>query len=149
MGLPKKVVLIKTLLLTSTLSKKCSGDLKSEQVKRGWFANGSDFKWDLKSGSPTIWNPDKRPPLCRKPFAIQQKCPDFAWSAFQMVRNLNLIFIKSGFWLFFWISNGGISDSPVLVFFLGTAKIFKVIKVFDNQGVMLVCVRSVKFMPIQ
>ena len=22
--------------------------------KRGWFANGLDFQWDLKSGSPTI-----------------------------------------------------------------------------------------------
>ena len=30
-----------------------------EWSKRGWFANGLDFKWDLKSGSPTIWNPDK------------------------------------------------------------------------------------------
>ena len=28
-------------------------------LKRGWVAKGPDFEWDLKSGSPTIWYPDK------------------------------------------------------------------------------------------
>ena len=27
--------------------------------KRFWFANGPGAEWDLKSGSPTISNPDK------------------------------------------------------------------------------------------
>ena len=47
--------------------------------KRGWVANGPDFKWDLKYGSPTILNPDKWPPFCKKPFEIPKKCPDFEW----------------------------------------------------------------------
>ena len=33
---------------------------------RGWVANGPDFQGDLKSGSPTILNPDKWPPFCQK-----------------------------------------------------------------------------------
>ena len=33
--------------------------------KRGWVAN---FEWDLKFRSPIIWNPDKWPPFCQKPF---------------------------------------------------------------------------------
>ena len=28
------------------------------------------LKWDLKSGNSTIWNPDKWPQLCQKPFEI-------------------------------------------------------------------------------
>ena len=41
-----------------------SGDLKSGLVwissgQKGWVANGPDFEWDLKYGSPTIRNPDK------------------------------------------------------------------------------------------
>ena len=32
--------------------------LDFEWLKRGGVANGMDFKWDLKSGSPIIWNPD-------------------------------------------------------------------------------------------
>ena len=28
--------------------------LDFEWSKRGWVANGPNFKWDLKSGSPTI-----------------------------------------------------------------------------------------------
>ena len=38
-----------------------SGDLKTDRPsldfkwsKRGWVANGLDFEWHLKSGSPTI-----------------------------------------------------------------------------------------------
>ena len=33
--------------------------LDFEWSKRGWVANGLDFEWDLKSGSPTILNLDK------------------------------------------------------------------------------------------
>ena len=36
-----------------------------------------DFKWNLKSGSPTIWNPDKWPLFCQKPFEIQTKMSRF------------------------------------------------------------------------
>ena len=32
--------------------------LDFEWSKIGWVANGLDFEQDLKSGSPTIWNPD-------------------------------------------------------------------------------------------
>ena len=32
--------------------------LDFELSKRGWVANGQDFVWDLRSGSPTIQNPD-------------------------------------------------------------------------------------------
>ena len=35
------------------ISQSYSGDLKSGLSKRGWVANGLDFKGDLKSGSPT------------------------------------------------------------------------------------------------
>ena len=42
--------------------------------KRGWFANGPDFEWDLK-----WW------PFCQKLFEIWKKCLDFEWSGFQMV----------------------------------------------------------------
>ena len=40
-----------------------------------------DFEWDLKSVSSTIWNPDKWPPFCLKPFEIRQT----KRSGFQMV----------------------------------------------------------------
>ena len=52
--------------------------------KRSWVANGLDFKWNLKSGSPTIWNLDKWVPFCQKPFEIRTKM-----SGFWMVRFLN------------------------------------------------------------
>ena len=75
---------------------KCSGgseiwtSLDFKWLKRGWFANGPDFKWDLKS---------------------DQKCPDFERSSFQMAGTIavttaqpfenrticSLIFKKSGF----------------------------------------------------
>ena len=33
--------------------------LDFEWSKLGWVANGADFDWELKSGSPTIRNPYK------------------------------------------------------------------------------------------
>ena len=42
-------------------------------LKRGWVANGPDFEWDLKSGSLTIWYPDKRQLVCQKLFEIRTK----------------------------------------------------------------------------
>ena len=39
--------------------------------KKGWVANCLDFEWELKSGGPTIWNMEKRPPFCQKPFEMQ------------------------------------------------------------------------------
>ena len=45
--------------------------------KRGWVANGLDFKWDLKSGSSAIWSLDKWAPFCQKPFEIWAKMSGF------------------------------------------------------------------------
>ena len=47
--------------------------LDFEWSKKGWVANGLDFKWNLKSGSPTIWNPGKWQPFCQKHFEIWTK----------------------------------------------------------------------------
>ena len=47
--------------------------LEFEWSKRGLVANGPDFKWDLKSISPTIWNPEKWPSFCQKIFEIRTK----------------------------------------------------------------------------
>ena len=58
--------------------------LDSEWSKRCWVANGVDFEWDLKSGSPTIRNPYKWPPSCQKPFEFWTKM-----SGFCMVQFLN------------------------------------------------------------
>ena len=55
--------------------------LEFEWYKRGWLANDPDFKWDLKSWIPIVWNPDKWLPFCQKPFGIWTKM-----SGFQMVR---------------------------------------------------------------
>ena len=52
-------------------------DLKSELF---WILNGQDFEWDLKSGSPTVWNKDQLPPFCQKPFEIRTKMSKF-WMA--------------------------------------------------------------------
>ena len=50
-----------------TLGSEIRSSLDLEWSKRGWVANGPDFKWDLKSQSPTtIWNPDKCSPFCQK-----------------------------------------------------------------------------------
>ena len=46
-------------------------------LKRGWVANGLNFKLDLKSWSPTIWNSDKWPPFCQKPLEIWTKMSRF------------------------------------------------------------------------
>ena len=56
-----------------------SGDLKSGCVwiSRRWFAKGPNFEWNLKSGSLTIWNPEKWQPFCQKPFEIHTKMSDF------------------------------------------------------------------------
>ena len=43
--------------------------------KRGWVANGPYFGWNLKSGSPTIWNLDKWLPFCQNHLKSGQKCP--------------------------------------------------------------------------
>ena len=43
------------------------------------------FKWDLKSGSPAIWNLDKWPPFFKKYVKSGQKHQDFEWFGFQMV----------------------------------------------------------------
>ena len=51
--------------------------LDFEWSKRCWVANGPKFEWDLKSGSPTICNPDKWPPFCQKPFEIWTKTSRF------------------------------------------------------------------------
>ena len=64
--------------------------LDFEWSKRGWIANCLNFKWDLKTGSPTFWNLDKnirilngwdklKPDhLKTRPFEIRfSKSPDF------------------------------------------------------------------------
>ena len=56
---------------------KLRTSLYFEWLKRSWVANCTDFEWDLKSGSPTIWNPGKWLPFCQKPFEIQTKTSGF------------------------------------------------------------------------
>ena len=56
-----------------------SEDLKS---RLGWIGNGLDFKWDLKSGSPNIWNLNKLSLFCQKPFEILTKMSGF-WMVFE------------------------------------------------------------------
>ena len=58
--------------------------LDFEWSKRGWVANGLDFEWVLKYGSPVIWN------HCHfvkktKTFEIRKKCLNFECSGFWMV----------------------------------------------------------------
>ena len=57
--------------IPTNLKYWCTVGIDSECFKRGWVANGPDFKCDLKSGSPTIWNQDKWLPFCQKPLEIQ------------------------------------------------------------------------------
>ena len=54
-----------------------------EWSKRSWVANGLDFEWDRKSGSPTIWNAVKWGIWNSnfKKFEFQM-FPDFKWSDF-------------------------------------------------------------------
>ena len=76
--------------------------LDFEWSKRGWVANGPYFKCDLKSGSPTIWNPDKCLHFVKKKkkkLKSGHKRLDFKWSSFQMVgtedlQNVNLFSIQ-------------------------------------------------------
>ena len=55
-----------------------------------WFQRVLDFKCDLKSGRPSIWNLDKRLQFCHKPFEIGTKT-----SKFQMVWFSNGLAIAS------------------------------------------------------
>ena len=69
-------------------------------VKKGQFTNSPDFECDLKSGSQTIWNPDKWPPFFKKPSEIWTKISRFWIIQFHMFRALwKLDFQKV------WISN--------------------------------------------
>ena len=69
-------------------------------VKKGQFTNSLDFECDLKSGSQTIWNPDKWPPFFKKPSEIWTKISRFWIIQFHMFRALwKLDFQKV------WISN--------------------------------------------
>ena len=79
-----------------------SRDLKYRLV---WISNGQkevglqicslDFEWYLKSGSPTMWNPDKYLPFCQKPLKSGQKGLDFEWTGFQMVGTISMAIAKS------------------------------------------------------
>ena len=51
--------------------------LDLEWLKWGWVVNGPDLEWNLKFGSPTIWNPGKWVPFCQKPFEIRTKMSKF------------------------------------------------------------------------
>ena len=51
--------------------------LDFEWSKRGWVEKGLDLKWNLKSRSPTIWN------------------PDFEWSCFWMVGTIAIATAKA------------------------------------------------------
>ena len=73
-----KRVFTQTVWINTTVHY--SGDLKNglvcimnDQIEV-WVWNGLDLEWDLKSWSPTIWNPDKWLPFCQKnTFEIQTK----------------------------------------------------------------------------
>ena len=63
-------------------------------VKKGWVANGLDFKFDLRSGSPT----KIRTIGCRfvkNNLKSQQKCLDFEWSCFQLVGTIAIAKAKT------------------------------------------------------
>ena len=69
-------------------------------VKRGWFANGSNFEWDLKFGSTTIWNLYKWLQFCWKHLKSRQKCLDFFRMVPRTIENWTIwipIFKKSEF----------------------------------------------------
>ena len=55
-----------------------------EWSKRGWFANGPGFKWDLKYQSPTIWKPTKMDAILYLPYEIRT-----LQSGFRMVLSSN------------------------------------------------------------
>ena len=76
---------------------KHSEDLKSGLVgfwivKRGWFANGLDYEWVLKSGIPIFWNP-----FCEKAFEILTKYPDFELASFWIDRTRAIVLISNFF----------------------------------------------------
>ena len=60
--------------IQTSLDFKCS--------KRSRVANDLDFKWDLKSRSPTIRNLDKWLPFCQKPFEVRTKMFEFGMLQF-------------------------------------------------------------------
>ena len=53
-----------------TVGSEIRTSLDFKWSKRGCVANVPDFERDLKSRSPTIWNPDKWLPFFQKPFEI-------------------------------------------------------------------------------
>ena len=77
--------------------------LDFEWSKKGWFWNGPYVKSDLKSGSPTIWNPDKWRLFCLKPFEIWMKM-----SGFLMVWTIAKAIVRP-FWKWYHL-NGWILD---------------------------------------
>ena len=79
-------------------SSRVSSQIPSRLSSR--LSNGLVFKWDLKSGSPTIINLDKWQPFCQRPFEIWTKMSGsqmvrfsnglvFKWSSFLMVQFSN------------------------------------------------------------
>ena len=64
-------------LLPLLLGSEIWTSMNFEWSKRGWVKNCPDFKLDLKSGSPTILNPDKWQPFCQKLFEILTKMSEF------------------------------------------------------------------------
>ena len=60
-------------------------------VLKGWFSNGPDFKWDLKSGSPQSFeNWTNGCHFVQNHFNSGQKCLDFERSGFQMVGTIDI-----------------------------------------------------------
>ena len=82
--------------------------LDFEWSKRGWVANSPDFKWDLKSGSSTIWNPDKYPPFSQKPFEILTKTSVFWMVLFSTGWDYSYGYLKSE------LQKVGISNRQIL-----------------------------------
>ena len=60
------------------LGSEIQTSLDFKWLRRGWVTNGPDFEWDLKSKRPSILNPDKCQPFCKKH-------PDFERSGFRIV----------------------------------------------------------------
>ena len=59
--------------------------LDFEWSNRGWFANGLDFKWDLKFWKQPLEIRTNGRHFVKKHLKCGQKCPDFERSGFQMV----------------------------------------------------------------
>ena len=72
--------------------------------KSGWVAYGPGYKWNLKSGSPTIGNLDKWLPFCQKPFETQTTPYDFEWSGFGLVGTIAITIAKGQPFQKVWIS---------------------------------------------